>query len=220
MSKKHRPSKKHKTAHIKPTAPILSEMSPLPERFRNYTFEGQWMDHGIQPIDTEISGGGVTTTRAYLNTMEAPALMGLFRAHVLDDAKDSQVRHRRLAAGLAVRRIFQDSKMESKSTGHYDKPLNLMLSSAQHPKSNDADNNEVEFIRLMKLCFPYNTVVRNVCCMDERPPEVIRYGLKTPCSWKVALCHGLDRIADDMFTRRNQPRRRKFHRKPAMEAAA
>lgn len=219
MSKKHRSAKKHKPAHLTP--PILPEMSPLPQRYRNYSFEGRWLDHGIHQIDTEISqGGGVTTARAYINTMEAPALMGLFRAHVLDDARDSQVRHRRMLAGLEIRRIFQDSKMEAKSTGHYDKPLNLMLSSTQHPKSNEADNNEVEYLRLMKLCFPYNPVVRDVCCMDEAPPAVIRHGLKTPCSWKVALCRGLDIIAEDILNRRNRPRRRKFHRGPALAEAA
>lgn len=220
MSKKHK-SKKNKPAHAKPSAVLLPEMSPLPQRFRNYTFEGAWLDHGIHQIDTEISqGGGVATARAYINTMEAPALTGLFRAHVLDDAHDSQVRHRRLLAGLAIRRIFQDSKMEAKSTGHYDKPQNLMLSSAQHPKSNEADNNEVEYIRLMKLCFPYNEVIRNICCMDEAPPAVVRRGLVKPCSWKIALCHGLDVIADDMLTRRNQPRRHRVYRKAVLEKAS
>ena len=55
-----------------------------------------------------------------------------------------------------------------------------------------------------------------VCCLDERPPEIIRHGLRTPCFWDVALRNGLDIIANEMFTQRNQPRRRHLVR-PAME---
>jgi hypothetical protein len=217
MSKKHRPSAKKKSSHVKTSPAIVAEMAPLPQRYRNWAYDGAWLGHGIQKIDTEISqGGAVVTASAYINTMEAPALTGLFRAGVLSDPRNDEARHRRLMAGLAVRRIFQDSGMEAKSTGHYDKPLNMMLGGCQHPKSNHADDNEVEFIRLMRLCFPYNTVVRNVCCMDERPPTVVRYGLETPCSWKTALCAGLDRIADDIEGRTRQPRRRRFQARPVL----
>ncbi len=189
------------------------EMAPLKERYRNWSYDGRWMDHGIQEIEVEVlSGGLVTKARAYLNTMEAPALDGLFRARVLDDPADENVRYRRLMAGVELRRIFHRSQIQAKSTGLYDKPLNAMISSSPQPQSNESLNNEVEFIRLMRLCYPYNTVVRNVCCLDERPPLVIRYGLATPCCWDVALRHGLDRIADEIFTRRNQPRRRHLSR--------
>jgi hypothetical protein len=218
MGKKHKAGKKSKVAQVSPAA--LEHMSPLKERYRNYHYNGVWLDHGIKEIDVEISSGGIVSkARAYLNTMEAPALDGLFRARVLDDPRDETVRFRRLMAGVELRRIFHRSQMQAKSTGMYDKPLNAMISSAQHPKSNEADDNEVEFIRLMRLCFPYNTVLRNVCCLDERPPTVVRHGLETPCFWDVALRHGLDIIANDMFTRLNQPRRRML-RRPAIPELA
>ena len=214
MGKKHRAGRKSKAVSLKSA---VEHMAPLKERYRNYSYDGRWMDHGIKEIEVEISTGGIVSkAKAYLNTMEAPALDGLFRARVLDDARDETVRYRRLMAGVELRRIFHRAQMQSKSTGLYDKPLNAMVSSVQHPRSNEADNHESEFIRLMRLCFPYNTVVRNVCCLDERPPEIIRHGLRTPCFWDVALRAGLDIIANEMFTQRNQPRRRHLVR-PAME---
>lgn len=215
MSKKHKAGKKAKVAQVKQI--VVDHMSPLKERYRNYQHDGVWMDHGIRQIDVEIARGGIISkTRAYLNTMEAPALDGLFRAGVLNDPKDEGVAERRRLAGLELRRIFHRSQIQARSTGLYDKPLNAMVSSAQHPKSEDAENNEVEFIRLMRLSHPFQTVLRNVCCLDERPPTVIRHGIATPCCWDVALRHGLDRLADILFTRAGFPRRRHLDR-PRME---
>lgn len=215
MGRKHKTGKKSKVAQICQAA--LDHLPPLKERYRNYHFDGVWMDHGIRQVDVEISSGGIVSkTKAYLNTMEAPALDGLYRAKVLDDKRDEGLGERRRLAGLTLRRIFHRSQIQAKSTGLYDKPLNAMISSSQHPRSNDADNNEVEFIRLMRLCFPYNTVLRNVCCLDERPPAVVRNGLKTPCSWDAALRNGLDIIANEIFTKAGFPRRRNL-RRPLME---
>jgi hypothetical protein len=215
MGKKHRTGKKSKIASVKPSAKqaALDHMAPLRERYRNYEFDGFWMDHGIREVDVEISAGGIVSkTKAYLNTMEAPALDGLYRAKVLNDPRDEGLAERRRLAGLALRRIFHRSKIQAKSTGLYDKPLNAMMSSSQHPKSNKAENCEVEFIRLMRRCFPYNTVVRNVCCLDERPPTIIRHGMRTPCMWDVALRAGLDILAEELFTRAGFPRRRNLMR--------
>lgn len=211
MGKKHKAGKRTKVAQVSQAA--LDHMTPLKERYRNYHFDGVWMDHGIRQVDVEISSGGIVSkTKAYLNTMEAPALDGLYRAKVLNDKRDEGLAERRRLAGLALRRIFHRSQIQAKSTGLYDKPLNAMISSSQHPKSNDAENNEVEFIRLMRLCFPYHTVLRNVCCLDERPPTVVRNGLRTPCSWEAALRNGLDIIANEIFTKAGFPRRRNLHR--------
>ncbi len=211
MSKKHKSGKKAKVAQVKQI--VVDHMSPLKERYRNYQHDGIWMDHGICQIDVEISRGGIVSkTRAYLNKMEAPALDGLFRAGVLNDPKDEGAAERRRLAGLELRRIFHRSQIQARSTGLYDKPLNAMVSSTQHPKSEDAENNEVEFIRLMRLSHPFQTVLRNVCCFDERPPTVIRHGVATPCCWDVALRQGLDRLAEILFTRAGFPRRRNLDR--------
>ena len=103
MGRKHKAGKKSKVAQVDQAA--LDHMSPLKERYRNYHYDGVWLDHGIKEIDVEISSGGIVSkARAYLNTMEAPALDGLFRARVLDDPRDETVRYRRLMAaqGLAA----------------------------------------------------------------------------------------------------------------------
>lgn len=211
MGKKNRAGKKSKVATVRQAA--IEHMGPLKERYRNYHYDGVWMDHGIRQVDVEISSGGIVSkTKAYLNTMEAPALDGLYRARVLNDKRDETLAERRRLAGLALRRIFHRSQIQAKSTGLYDKPLNAMISSSQHPKSNQAENCEVEFIRLMRACFPYHTVVRNVCCLDERPPEVVRNGLKVPCSWDTALRAGLDILANEIFTKAGFPRRRHLNR--------
>ena len=196
----------------------MDEMSPLAERKKNFTLDGIWLDHGIKPIDVAIASGGQITGSAFINTMEARALDGLMAAHYLDDQKDSSLAFRRHMAGLLLRKIFQISEIQSRSTGLYDKPLNAMLGAGETPRKSDrAEDHEVEFLRLMKLVFPYNNVLMNVCCLDERPPEVVRHVLTGPCHWRLALCRGLDIIAEDKFTRRNTPRQRRYTRRvPAL----
>jgi hypothetical protein len=201
---------------VKPVVELEAEMSPLAERRKNFVFDGIWLGHGIQPLDVSIASGGILTGTAFINRMEAPALDGLMAAHYLDDPSDgpdappdSTVAFRRHMAGLLVRGIFQISEIESRCTGLYDKPLNAMVGTGQAPrKSEMAEDHEVEFIRLMKMVFPYNTVLMNVCCLDQRPPTVVRSGLVTPCHWQVALCRGLDMVAEDKFagTRDRRPR--------------
>ena len=85
----------------------------------------------------------------------------------------------------------------------------MVPSGVQHPESDRELDHQVEFQRLMRLCFPYHTVVRNVCCYNERPPRVIRDGGNRPCNWDEALRKGLDRIADDKFVAQDRPRRRR-----------
>lgn len=188
---------------------IAEDFSPLKERKKNFAFDGVWMGHGIEEIDVDVASGGQVTGSAFINRMEASALDGLFRAGVLDDPKDEQASIRRRSAGILLRTVFQNAEIEPRSTGQYDKVLNEMFGGGccQHPKSQAAQNAEVDFFRLMRLSFPYNTVLRNVCCLNERPPVVVRNGLRTPCHWKIALCRGLDLIAEDSAERQERAER-------------
>ncbi len=195
------------------------EMSPLADRKKNFTVDGIWLDHGIQPIDVAIASGGQVTGTAYINTMEARALDGLMAARYLEDRNDPNAAFRRHMAGILLREIFFEAEIESRSTALYDKPLNAMICGGEPPrKSERALKHEDEFHRLMKLVFPYNSVIMNICCLDERPPEVVRHVLTGPCHWKLALVRGLDIIAEDKFTRRNTPRRRRFTRRVLLPA--
>lgn len=206
--------------HMHKVAEPLEEMSPTADRKKNFTFDGLWLDHGIRPIDVAVASGGQITGSAFINTMEARALDGLMAARYLDDPRDSTLAFRRHMAGILLRKIFQISEIQSRSTGLYDKPLNAMLGGGEPPrKSEKAEDHEAEFIRLMKLVFPYNTVLMNICCLDERPPDVVRHVLTGACHWKLALCRGLDIIAEDKFTKRNTPRRRRFTRQRSTETA-
>lgn len=206
-----------RVTHVKPTGGQQDEMSPLAERKKNFTFDGLWLEHGIRPIDVAIASGGQVTGTAFINTMEARALDGLMQANYLTDPgrpEDDGLAFRRHMAGILLRKIFQASEIESRSTGLYDKPLNAMLGGGEPPRKSDrAEDHEVEFLRLMKLVFPYNQVLMNICCLDERPPEVVRHVLTGPCNWRLALCRGLDLIAEDKFTRRNTPRKRRYTRR-------
>ncbi|MDF2757214.1 MAG: hypothetical protein K0S94_2809 [Nitrospira sp.] len=157
----------------------------------------------------DMLSSGQIVGKAHINRMEASALDGLMKAGVLNDPKDEAAGRRRHAAGILLREIFDTAEIESSSTGHYDKVTNEMLpGGAPHPKGNNALEHEVEYHRLMKLIFPFHTVVRNVCCHNEKPPLVVRNGLARPCNWDEALRKGLDRIADDKFAdSRKRPRR-------------
>jgi hypothetical protein len=195
----------------------FEDFSPLKERKKSYTFEGRWMGHGIEEIDVDVAIGGQITGSTFINRMEASALDGLFRAGVFDDPKDEEAAIRRRSAGIFLRKVFHDAEIEPRCVGQYDKVLNEMMGgSGQHPKSQMAQNSEVDFFRLMRLSSPYNEVIRDVCCLNERPPEVVRIGLRTPCHWKEALCRGLDLIAEDTVER--QERAERHERKRRREA--
>lgn len=208
MSKKSR-AKRAKIKHTKDAPKPANDASPLAERYKSYQYEGQWLGHGIEAIDVDVIAGGQITGRAHINRLEASALDGLRKAGVLDDPRDEGAAWRRHAAGQLLREIFEIAEIRSSSTGHYDKVTNEMLpGGAPHPKSNNALDHEVEYHRLMKLCFPYHTVARNVCCHNERPPTVVRDGQARTCNWDEALRKALDIIADDQFPDTRKPRRR------------
>ena len=63
----------------------------------------------------------------------------------------------------------------------------------------------------MRLSHPFQTVLRNVCCLDEHADRG-RNGVQTPCFWDVALRRGLDRLADMLFAGAGFPRRRHLDR--------
>jgi hypothetical protein len=215
---KRRGAKGAKIKHTKESPRPVDDASPLPERYKSFEYEGRWLGHGIERMNAEISRTGRVVGWAHINRLEASALDGLLQAGVLDDPKrDSgrtpgsramSTRQRRHAAGMILRELFEEAEIESSSTGHYDKVTNEMLpGGAPHPKSNNALNSEVEYHRLMRLCFPYHSVVRNVCCHNERPPTVVRDGQRRPCNWDEALRRALDIIADDKFPEAGRPRR-------------
>lgn len=205
---------------------MFTETSPVAERYKSFEYippgedrsARQWLGHGIEPLDVSVRTGGQIDAKAHINRLEASALDGLMKAGVLRDpgeverpSSDPQsVSGRRHAAGILLREIFHEAGFESRSTGQYDKATNEMTpSGVQHPESDRELDHQVEFQRLMRLCFPFHTVVRNVCCYNERPPTVIRDGQNRPCNWDEALRKGLDRIADDKFAAQDRPRRRR-----------
>jgi hypothetical protein len=207
MSKKRRAAKlKRKSLQVRsmkqaPRAAEseLNQAAPNQFRYKHYEFEGMWIDCGIVPVSASISDTGHVTGTAYLNKMEARVLDGLKQAGVLNDPQDDLASIRRLLAGIFLRKKFHEAEIEPRSSGLYDKPLNAMFSSHVPRKSEKAEDSEVVFLKLMKLTFPFNTVLLNVCCLDERPPSLVRHGVRVPCNWQTALRQGLDRVADFVF---------------------
>jgi hypothetical protein len=199
LSKKKKARRAGRIKHVKEAAKVVDPTAPLAERYKSYHHEEKYLGHGIESVATDVTAGGQVVGHAHINRLERSALDGLELAGVLNDPRDSSAANRRKAAGLLLWETWVEAEIESHSTGRYDKVTGEMMPSGQPPpKSNNALNKEVEFYRLMKLCFPFHTVVRNVCCYNERPPTVVRDGLARPCNWDEALRRGLDRIADDM----------------------
>ena len=225
MGKGSKGRKRGRAGHQKQSS-VQYATSPVPERFKSFEYippghdrsSAQWLGHGIESLDVSVQAGGQVDERAHINRLEASALDGLMKAGVLKDpggmsgATDPEsVANRRHAAGILLREIFHDSGFESRSVGQYDKAANEMTpSGTRQPESERELDNQAEFQRLMRLCFPYHTVVRNVCCYNERPPVVVRDGRERPCHWDEALRRGLDRIVEDKYPAQGRPRRRAF----------
>jgi hypothetical protein len=197
LSKKKKARRAGRIKHVKEAAKAVDPTAPLAERYKSYHHEGKYLGHGIESIDVDVTAGGQVVGRAHINRLERSALDGLEEAGVLNDPRDSSAAKRRKAAGLFLWQTWFEAKIESHSTGLYDKVTGEMMPSGPPPpKSNNALNAEVKFYRLMDRCKPFHTVVRNVCCYNERPPMVVRDGLLRPCNWDEALRKGLDIIAD------------------------
>lgn len=205
-------SRRQRRGRVKATKQISrvegSDTSPLQERYKSYHHDGQWLGSGIKPIDVAVLTGGQISGSAYINRLEATALDGLEQAGVLRDNRDEEASFRRHMAGLLLRTIFQKSGIETSQSASYDKTLNEMLpGGTPAPQSDNELDHEVEFTRLMRLAFPFNTVLLNVCCLNERPPLVVRNGARVLCNWDEALRKGLDRIAEDKFANQQKPQR-------------
>lgn len=212
MGKKSR-GRKRPERTIKP----IAEGTPLPERYKSYSFDGQDLGHGISEVSVEVSVGGVVgAQKAHRNDFQSPALDGLAKARVLHGPESlgederRTIANRRKDAGVFLLNLYHQTGQESKSTALYDKVSGQMLSGEVRRQSDFELDAEVEYHRLMKLIRPYDTVISNVVIHNQRPDYVVRNGSRVLCNWTVALQRGLDLLADELFgspIRRRRPNR-------------